>query len=61
VADEIEAEARGNLRLAFLDSLIGELLDPSAVLADDVVMVLALVNLEYRRAALEVVAGHEAR
>jgi len=59
VVDETEAEARGDLRLAFLDSRIGELLDSSAILADDVVVVLALVQLENRRAALEVVAGHE--
>jgi len=61
VVDEFEAVPRGDLALALLDAGIGEFLHPAAVLADDVVVVLALVELEYGRSTLEVVTGDEAR
>jgi hypothetical protein len=47
-------------RAVALDAAVHELLDPAAVHADDVVVVLALVQLEDRRAALEMVALHQA-
>jgi len=59
VVGDLEAEPRGDLTLPLLDAVVGELLDPAAVGAHDVVVVLALVELEDGRAALEVMASHE--
>ena len=56
---DLESEARRDLVLAPLDAAVHELLDLSAVHADDVVVVLALVQLEDRRAALEMMALDE--
>jgi len=61
VVRELEAEAPGDGVLPLLDSLVGEFFHPPAVLTDDVVVVLALVELEHGRTALEAVTGHEAR
>ena len=46
--------------LALLDLGVEELLDPAAVEAHQVVVVLALVELEHRLAGLEVVARQDA-
>jgi len=59
VVTDLEAEPRGDLALLLLDAVVRELLDPPAVGAHDVVVVLALVQLEDRSAALEVVARDE--
>jgi len=61
VVADLETEPRGDFALPLLDRGVREFLDPSAVVADDVVVVLSLVELEDRRAALEVMAGHESR
>src|SRR3569832_1126789 len=47
--------------LAFLDGLVDKFVDAAAGDADDVVVVIALIDLEHRVAALEVMARHEAR
>jgi len=60
VVGDLEAQARRDLVLPFLDARVRELLDPAAVRAHDVVVVLALVQLEDGGAALEVVARDEA-
>jgi len=59
VVADLEAEARRDLVLLFLDALVREFLDPAAVDAHDVVVVLALVQLEDGGAALEVMARDE--
>ncbi len=51
----------GDLSLPLLDGVVHELLHPAAPHTDDMVVVLALVELEYRGAALEVVAFHQFR
>jgi hypothetical protein len=57
---QLEAAGLGDAALALLDLGVEELLDPAAVEADEVVVVLALVELEHRLAALEVVAREDA-
>src|SRR3989338_7994121 len=49
----------GDLFLARLDGRIVKLLDMAALQANDVVMVLALIEFEHRLAALEVVARQQ--
>jgi len=60
VVGEFETVPRGDLALPVLDPCVGKLRDSPAVLADDVVVVLALVEFEHRRPALEVMPLHEA-
>jgi hypothetical protein len=60
VVSDLEAEPLGHGRLPLLDATIDELLDPTAVEADDVVVVRALVQLEDGHAVLEVMARDEA-
>ena len=57
---QLEAARLGDRALALLDLGVVELLDPAAVEADQVVVVLALVELEHRLAGLEVVARQDA-
>jgi len=55
-----EPQPGGNLPLPLLDALVAELRHATAVYADDVVMMGALVQLEDSAAALEMVARHDA-
>jgi len=55
VVGDLEAQARRDLVLPFLDAHVRELLHPAAVRAHDVVVVLTLVQFEDGGAALEVV------
>src|SRR5450432_4298150 len=57
---QLEAARHGNVFLALFDLGVVELLDPAAVHADQMVVVLAFVELEHRLAALEVVARQDA-
>ncbi len=57
---QLEAARLRHGVLALLDLGVEELLDPAAVQADQVVVVLALVELEHRLAGLEVVARQDA-
>ena len=57
---QLEAARLRDAALALLDLGVEELLDPAAVEADQVVVVLALVELEHRLAGLEVVARQDA-
>ena len=59
VAD-LEAEALRHRLLALLDAAVHELFHLAAVHAYDVIVVGAMVELEHRHAALEVMASHEA-
>jgi len=54
-----EPQPGGNLPLPLLDALVAELRDPPAVYADDMIVMRALVELEYGAATLEVVPGHD--
>src|SRR4051794_6135971 len=56
---QLEAARVGDAALALLDLGVEELLYSAAVEADQVVVVLALVELEHRLAALEVVARQD--
>ena len=58
---QLEAARLGHRALALLDLGVVELLDPAAGHADQVVVVLALVQLEHRLAGLEVAARQQAR
>jgi hypothetical protein len=58
---EFKVQALGDLLLPLLDELVGELLDLSAPDADQVVMVIAAIQLEDRIAAFEMMPFHEAR
>lgn len=58
---EVEAQPGGGLRLAGLDARITELLDLAAVHTDNMVVMIAPVELENRRATLEMVARHKPR
>src|SRR5579885_1290780 len=58
---QIEAGSLDDVALPLLDHLVDELLDAAALQADDVVVMVTLVDLEHRLAALEVMAGHETR
>jgi hypothetical protein len=60
VIGDLEPQAVRNRALPLLDTFVGELFDPAAVYADDVVVVSALVQLEDGRAALEMMPGHQA-
>ena len=57
---QLEAARLRDAALALLDLGVEELLDPAAVEADEVVVVLALVQLEHRLAGLEVGARQDA-
>jgi len=59
VIGDLEPQAVRNRALPLLDTFVGELFDPAAVYADDVVVVRALVQLEDGRAAFEMMAGDE--
>jgi len=59
VVVQLEAARRRHRALALLDLGVVELLDAAAVDADEVVVVLALVELEHRLAALEVAARED--
>jgi outer membrane protein assembly factor BamE len=59
VAVEREAARARDLGLALLDVGVVELLDPAALQAQQVVVVAALVQLEYRFAGLEMLTGEE--
>jgi hypothetical protein len=50
----------GNVCLSFFNDLIDKLVDPAAFDADDMIVVLALVDLEYGVTALEVMAIDQA-
>ena len=58
---QLEAARLRDGALALLDLGVEELLDPAAVQAHQVVVVLALVELEHRLAGLEVAARQHAR
>src|SRR5258708_30120709 len=59
MAAQLEAALLGDLRLALFDIRIVELGDPTALQADQVIVVAALVQLEDRLAGLEVLARQE--
>jgi len=61
VVADLEAEPLRDVPLPFLDAFVGEFLDAAAVHAHDVVVVLALVQLEDGGAALEVMSRDEPR
>lgn len=56
---DIEAELLGDLSLAPLDRLVVKFLDPAALGTDDVVVVPALIEFEYRVPPLEMVANDQ--
>jgi len=58
VVGDLEPEPGGDLALTVLDARVSEFLDAPAVITDHVVVVLALVEFEDRRAALEMMARH---
>ena len=58
VAD-LESKARRDLVLPLLDPFVHEFLDPAAVDADDVIVMVALIEFEHGRAALEVMPRHQ--
>ena len=60
VVDQLEAVLLGDIVLQALDLVAGELDDVAGLDADHVVVMLAVVELEHRVTALEVVAGHQA-
>src|SRR5690606_6985044 len=60
VVRHLVARLPGDLLLALLDGFIDEFVDAVALHADDVVMVVALVQLEHRVTALEVMPRDEA-
>ena len=56
-----ESQFIGDLALALLDCVVIKLLDPAATDADDMVVVTAAVEFEYRMTALEIVPLHQSR
>src|SRR5215212_2118237 len=56
---DLESQLARHGGLALLDPCIHEFLDPSALEADDVVVVRAMIDLEYRHAVFEVMAAHQ--
>ena len=60
MAAEREAARASDVSLAFLDVGVVELLDAAALQAEEVVVVPALVQLEYRLAGLEVLTREQA-
>src|SRR5271165_5963652 len=59
VIADLESQSLRHRLLPLLDASVDELLHMAAVDADDVIVVRALVQLEHRHAALEMVAGNE--
>ena len=53
---DIEAAGRGNRLLPLLDGRVAEFLHPAAIDADDVVVMLATIQLEHGHPALEMMA-----
>ena len=48
-----------NILLALLNGLINKLIHPTALHTEDMVVVLPLIELEHRMAALEIVTGNK--
>src|SRR5476649_1705704 len=57
----LKSQAFRNRRLPYLDSLFGELFDPSALQTHDVIVVRTLVQFEHRHAVFEMMSRDEAR
>ncbi len=53
---ELEAEIPSNSSLSLLNDLIVKLFDPATLKANDVVVMIALIQLEYRLSTFEVMA-----